>query len=80
MAKIYYINHKGYSDTAPHYGEYDTDVQVMDTGKRWTKSFQTNNYQEAKDFLLNNFKIIWNDEDIKLFNKSSVIIKEANIK
>jgi len=61
MAMIYYINHKGYSDTAPHYGGYDANTQVMDTGKRWTKTFQTTDLQEAKDFLLEHFNIIWEE-------------------
>lgn len=57
----YYINYDNFEDTKPHFGNFKSD-QEMKTGKE--NSFTTGIKQEAVDFLLNNFGIVWEDEII----------------
>lgn len=63
MATVYYINHSGYSDDKPHYGEYDYETQVMDTGKRYKRLFETGVKQDAVDFLMQKFGLEWEEID-----------------
>lgn len=73
MNKVYYINYNSNLDDSPHYGEYDSDIQVMDTGKVLSKSFQKekDSFQDAKNFLLDTFRITWIDEPEILVEETS---------
>lgn len=59
MAARYYINHDGYSDSLPHWGEYDDQTQEMATGKHYKKLFESSNKQAAEVFLMDKFGVEW---------------------